>query len=278
MNTVSLKTKRDRLFSILKRFDSLLVAFSGGVDSTYLLAMAHEIQPENLVAVTVASAVHPERERLRAKIWADNLGVRHLVLQSKEMMQLDFVANTTDRCYICKKYLFEDLLKLASDLKIKHVAHGANLDDLTDYRPGFKAAQEMGIHAPLVDAGLTKDDIRLLSKEMKLETWNKPPMACLATRIPYGTPITTKVLEMVALAEQVILDLGFNSCRVRLHDTVARIEVDPKDIEKILDRNIRPAIVRQLKGLGFSHISVDLEGYVQGSMNTLKVRQEKGLS
>jgi len=264
---VNLKTKKDRLVAIFKDFDSLLIAFSGGVDSTFLLAVARETLPENLVAVTAESAVHPERESRRAKALADNLGVRHLVLQSKEMMQPDFVANTIDRCYVCKRYLFEDLLKIASDLKIKHVAHGANLDDLNDYRPGFRAAQEMGIHAPMVEVGLTKDDIRVLSKEMGLETWNKPPMACLATRIPYGTPLTTKALKMVEQAEQVILNLDFNSCRVRLHDTVARIEVAPGDIEKILDRKIRSSIARKLKNMGFSHISVDLEGYVQGSMN-----------
>jgi len=276
MGTVSLKTKKDRLISILKGFDSLLIAFSGGVDSTFLLVMAHEILPENLVAVTAASAVHPESENRSAKALANNLGVRHLVFQSKEMMQPDFVANTRDRCYVCKKYLFEDSLKIASEEGIKHVAHGANLDDLKDYRPGFIAAKEMGIYAPMVEAGLTKDDIRMLSKTMNLETWNKAPMACLATRVPYGTPITTKALKMVDQAEQVILNLGFDSCRVRLHDSVARIEVAPGDIDRILDRKIRSTITRQLKGIGFSHISVDLTGYVPGSMNAVKNTEPKG--
>ncbi len=270
MDAVDLETKKDRLISILKGFDSLLIAFSGGVDSTFLLVMAREILLQNLVAVTAASAVHPESEIRSARSIAKTWGVRHLVVQSREMMQPDFVANTRDRCYICKKYLFEDLLRLAAEEGIKHVAHGANLDDLNDYRPGFIAAQEMGVHAPLVEAGLTKDDIRQLSKAVNLATWNKPPMACLATRIPYGMPITAEALQMIEQAEQVLVNLGFDACRVRLHDSVARIEVAPEDIGRILDRQIRSTITRQLKNIGFSHISVDLEGYVQGSMNAVK--------
>lgn len=267
MNTVNLETKKERLASILVRFDSLMVAFSGGVDSTFLLYMAREALPGNIVAVTAASAVHPVSEGRLAKTLADRLGVRHMVLQSREMMQPDFVANATDRCYVCKRYLFEDLLKMASDLKIKSVAHGANLDDLKDYRPGLKAAEEMGVHAPMIAAGLTKNDIRMLSKAVGLETWNKPPMACLATRIPYGTPITDKALRMIDLAEQALLNLGFNSCRVRLHDSVARIELDPDDIERLLDPKIRTFLSQELKSIGFSRISVDLDGYVQGGMN-----------
>ena len=270
MDAVDLKTKKDRLISILKSFDSLLVAFSGGVDSTFLLVMAREISPENLVAATAASAVHPESENRSAQAIAKRLGVRHLVFQSREMLQPDFVANTRDRCYVCKKYLFEDLLRIAAEEGIKHVAHGANRDDLEDYRPGFVAAQEMGIHAPLVEAGLTKDDIRRLSKTMNLATWNKPPMACLATRIPYGVPITTEALKMIDQAEQVLMNLGFNSCRVRRHDSVARIEVAPEDIDRIFGRQVRSTITRRLKAIGFSHISVDLAGYVQGSMNAVK--------
>ena len=190
-----------------------------------------------------------------------------MVIQSREMSRPDFKANTKDRCYICKRYLFEDLLKIAFNMGIEHVAHGANVDDLEDFRPGFAAAEEMGIKAPLVDAGLTKDDIRSLSKQMNLKTWNKPPMACLASRIPYGTPITDRDLKMVEQAEQVILGLGFTACRVRLHSNVARIEVDPGEIEKMLDKGIRSAIIGKLREIEFSHAAVDMEGYRQGSMN-----------
>jgi uncharacterized protein len=147
------------------------------------------------------------------------------------------------------------------------VAHGANIDDLSDYRPGFAAAQEMGIKAPLVDAGLTKNDIRRLSKQMNLATWNKPPMACLASRIPYGTSITIKNLKMVEQAEQVLTNIGFTGCRVRVHDKVARIEVDTGDVERIIDRKTRSLVVEKLREIGFSHVAVDLEGYCQGSMN-----------
>jgi uncharacterized protein len=267
MKNSLLKEKRNRLAFVLKELDSLMVAFSGGVDSTFLLAVASETVKGNLVAVTAASRVHPQREKAYAIEMAERLGVQHIVLESREMKQADFTANPVDRCYICKKYLFKDLMKLASRMGIKHLAHGANQDDLNDFRPGFAAANEMKILAPLVDAGLTKADIRLLSKAMNLETWNKPSLACLATRIPYGTPLTEKKLAMVDQAEEAILELGFNSCRVRLHDTVARIEILPRDLEKIVDQTTRATLIHKLKDIGFSYICVDLEGYVQGSMN-----------
>jgi uncharacterized protein len=263
----SLTTKRDHLLTTLKGYGSLLIAYSGGVDSSFLLATAHEALKKNLVAVTAKSPVHPPRENQDAKAFAQELGVRHMFIQSREMSQDDFIANTKERCYLCKKYLFEDLLKVAKELGVKHVAHGANLDDLEDYRPGFDAAREMKIAAPMVDAGLTKNDIRTLSKKMNLKTWNKPSMSCLATRIPYGTQITMAKLKMIEQAEQVILALGVNTCRVRLHAKVARIEVDPCDIQRIMDQGIRSNIVRKLREIGFSHVAVDLEGYGQGSMN-----------
>ena len=263
----SLTTKRDHLLTILKGYGSLLIAYSGGVDSTFLLATAHEALKKNLVAVTAKSPVHPIRENQDAKAFAQELGVRHMFIQSREMSHDDFIANTKKRCYLCKKYLFEDLLKIANELRIKHVAHGATLDDLEDYRPGFNAAREMKIAAPMVDAGLTKNDIRTLSRKINLKTWNKPPMSCLATRIPYGTQITIKKLKMIERAEQVILDLCVTSCRVRVHDKTARIEVDPGDIERIMEQGIRSTIVAKLRKIGFSYVAVDLEGYGQGRMN-----------
>ena len=262
-----LTTKRDHLIAILKEYGSLLIAYSGGVDSTFLLATAHKALKKNLVAITATSPLHPVMEIQNAKAFAQELKVKHLIIQSQEMNQADFTANTKKRCYLCKKYLFEDLVKIAYELGIKHVAHGANLDDLEDFRPGFDAARELKIAAPMVDARLTKNDIRMLSKKMSLKTWNKPPMSCLATRIPYGTQITTEKLKMIEKSEQVILALGVNPCRVRLHAKVARIEVDPVDIEKILDPVVRLGIVEKLRKIGFSHVSVDLEGYRQGSMN-----------
>jgi len=262
-----LKTKREHLISTLKSYGSLLVAYSGGVDSTFLLATAHEALKKNLVAITATSPLHPVKESQEAKAFAQKLGINHLFVKSREMSQSDFTANTKRRCYLCKKYLFKDLLKIAREKNIKYVAHGANVDDLEDFRPGFDAAREMNIMAPMVDAGLTKNDIRTLSKQMNLNTWNKAPMSCLATRIPYGTQITIEKLRMIERAEQVILDLGVSSCRVRVHDKAARIEVDPGDIERILHQRIRSNIVGKLRKIGFSHVAVDLEGYKQGRMN-----------
>ncbi|MEJ2656100.1 MAG: ATP-dependent sacrificial sulfur transferase LarE [Desulfobacterales bacterium] len=267
MNTNRLEEKRDHLLSILKEYGSLLVAFSGGVDSSFLLAAASEALNTNLIAVTSASPLYPEWETLDARYFAAALGVEHLVIQSGIMHRPAFTANSKDRCYLCKKYLFQELLKIADHRGIQQVAHGANIDDLSDYRPGFSAAQEMGIKAPMVDAKLTKNDIRRLSKQMNLVTWNKPAMACLASRIPYGTPITEKDLKMVNQAEQVLIGLGIIGCRVRKHGKVARIEVDTRDIEKLIDQNTRSVIIEKLKKIGFSHVSVDLEGYRQGSMN-----------
>jgi uncharacterized protein len=262
-----LTEKRDRLLSILKGYGSLLVAFSGGVDSSFLLAMAREALHTNLIAVTASSPIHPERETREACDFATTLGVEHLVLQSKIMLRADFTINTKDRCYLCKKSLMVELLEIAGDRGIRHVAHGANIDDLYDYRPGFAAAQELGIKAPMVEAKLTKNDIRRLSKQVNLITWDKPAMACLASRIPYGTSITEKDLKMVDQAEQVLFRLGFIGCRVRMHGKVARIEVETADIERLIHRKTRAAIVKELRKIGFAHVAVDLEGYRQGSLN-----------
>jgi len=263
----TIQNKKEKLISIIEKYDNLIVAFSGGVDSTFLLKIAHEILKENVVAVTARSSVQPERETDFAIKFANNLGIKHIIMQSREMSRHDFVANTRDRCYVCKKLLAEDLLKLASEMGIKHVAHGANMDDMDDFRPGLKAAREMSIEAPLVDACLTKKDIRFLSKEMDLITWDKPSMACLASRIPYGTPITDGALNKIDRAEQFVLSLGFISCRVRYHNEVARIEVNPGDFKRLFDDKTRMAIINKFKDIGFLYISMDLEGYIQGSMN-----------
>ena len=261
------QNKKEKLISIIEKYDNLIIAFSGGVDSTFLLKIAHEILEGNVVAVTARSSVQPERETDFAIKFAKNLRIKHIIMQSREMSLPNFVTNTKDRCYVCKKLLAEDLLKLASEIGIKHVAHGANMDDMDDFRPGLKAAREMCIEAPLVDACLTKKDIRFLSKEMNLVTWDKPSMACLASRIPYGTPITDEALNKIDRAEQFVLSLGFISCRVRYHNEVARIEVSPRDFKKLFDDKTRMAIISKFKDIGFLYISMDLEGYIQGSMN-----------
>lgn len=262
MDRLSLNNKKKQLVLILKGLDSLMVAFSGGVDSAFLLAVAHEVLKKNVVAVTAVSQIHPAREKKKAMGFVKNYGIKHIILQSNEMSLPAFVVNRKDRCYVCKKNLFEKLIKIASNIGIKYIAHGANIDDLEDFRPGHTVAQEMGVFAPMIDAGLTKNDIRLLSKEMNLETWNKAALPCLATRIPYGIPITVKALEMVDRAEDVLISLGFNACRVRKYENTARIEVNPEEIENISDKKNRETIVRKFRKIGFSRVAVDLEGYV----------------
>lgn len=262
-----LERKKKKLLEIIQHYDGLLVAFSGGVDSTFLLAVSHSILGDRLVAVTAQSPVHPVRESEFAVRFAKSRNIRHRLVRSREMHQADFLANPVDRCYICKKNILADLLAIGKELGIAQVAHGANVDDLGDYRPGMQAAKEAGVAAPLLEAGLTKSDIRLLSKQMNLETWDRPSMACLASRIPYGTPITEAALKMVDQAEQVLLNLGFTTCRVRHHDSVCRIELVPDELTKALDADIRQKIVSELRQVGFRYVSLDLRGYVQGSMN-----------
>jgi pyridinium-3,5-biscarboxylic acid mononucleotide sulfurtransferase len=267
MGRINLQDKRGHLVEILTGINGLAVAFSGGVDSTYLLAVAHQILGRKVIAVTADSPIYPSREKNAATDIATRLGVRHIVIQSRELEDPEFLANKRNRCYVCKKRLFEDIFEIARKESIATVVHGANADDHQDFRPGFAAARELGVLAPLVDAGLTKEDIRRLSREMGLPTWQKPAMACLATRIPYDTRISVDALEMIDRAENIVVQLGFAVCRVRHHGSVARIEVAPSDMEKILDDDIRSSLIRELRQLGFPHVAIDLEGYVQGSMN-----------
>ncbi len=267
MDQNHLDAKMARLERELLRYGSLLVAFSGGVDSTFLLAVARRVLGDQVAAVTAVSPVHPERETAGAEKIVESLGIRHVKFHSDEMEDPAFIANTAMRCYHCKRRLFSSFLNIAHEMGLQRVAHGANLDDLDDFRPGYKAAGELGIVAPMVDAGLAKREIRLLSRGMGLSTWDKPALACLATRIPAGTPITRKKLSMVEAAEGILMDLGFSGCRVRHHDRIARIEVDPAMFDRVLDAKTRSTILERFRALGFRYIAVDLEGYRQGSMN-----------
>lgn len=263
----NLLTKKKRLQRLLEKIGSLAVAFSGGVDSTFLLAMAQEALAGNAIAVTSESVTHPAWERRGAETLAKRIGVRHFRFHSAEMDLPAFLSNDRNRCYICKKSLFAEIRKIAAKEGIRHISHGANLDDLGDFRPGFIAAREEGVLAPLVDAGLSKTEIRLLAKEMGLPNWNKPPMACLASRIPYGDPITHRALFMIEQAEAFLLGSGFSICRVRRLGSAARIEVDSQEVDRLLKDPFRDQLVMHLQQIGFSGISVDLEGYRQGSMN-----------
>lgn len=264
---MSEKDKLRQLEQILKEKRPLAVAFSGGVDSTFLLAVAARTLGSQVMAVTVDSPLYPRREKQAAIEIADRLGVRHLILEHSDASLSAFRDNPKDRCYTCKKTFFSRILEKLRDLGIAHLAHGANLDDHDDYRPGHKAAEELRVLAPLAKAGLTKSEIRSLSRSMGLATWNKPSMACLATRIPYGTTLTIDILRQVEAAESALSGLGFEGTRVRYHGPVARIELQPEDLEKALAPGTREEIVRRVRAAGFDHATLDLEGYRQGSMN-----------
>ena len=255
------KSKKRRLLSGLGKLDSLMVAFSGGVDSAFLLTAATEALGEKVVAATAVSTIHPRREQDAAVSFARKRHIGHVLVQTDEIEISEFAANGIDRCYHCKKALSIKLFQMAEEKAINHVAHGANIDDLDDYRPGFRAAQEAGLIAPLVDVGLGKEEIRFLAKGMGLSEWDKPAMACLATRVPYGSVITEKKLNMVEAAEEFLLtlDTGFRGLRVRHHGAVARIEADPVNFGKIVSEKIRTVIVERLCAIGFEHVSLDLE-------------------
>ena len=263
----SAREKKEILVSMLKEMPSLLVAFSGGVDSSFLLAVAYDALKDRVIAATADSITFPSREKEEAIEFAAKLGVEHIVFQSDESTIPEFIANGADRCYFCKRSLSKELIGIAKERSIKNIAFAANIDDLKDYRPGIEAAKEIGIVSPLVEVKLSKGEIRFLSKEMGLSTWDKPAMACLASRIPYGTPITIEKLKTVEDSEDFLFRMGFKQLRVRHHGPVARIETSEMQFRRFLNKNIRKKVVERFKELGFKYVSLDLEGFVSGSMN-----------
>jgi uncharacterized protein len=273
MGDCDIQLKQEKLHSRLKELGSLVVAFSGGVDSSYLLAVAHRILGDRVLAVTAVSAIHPRRENEEARRFALDRGIEHILLPSREMTLPEFLSNGPDRCYHCKRSLLRQIREVAVERGIPHVAHGANVDDLRDYRPGGKAAEEAVALAPLLEAGLAKEEIRALSREMGLPAWDSPPMACLATRIPYGEIITVAKLRMVGDAEDHLAGAGLKQYRVRHHGTVARIEADLAGMERLMDADLRSKVVQRFRELGFVYVTLDMEGYVPGSMNRVRGKQ-----
>lgn len=262
-----LSEKFEKLKSILVDRGSVMVAFSGGVDSTFLLKVAADVLGDKVIAVTAESETLASAELKLAVANAKTFGVRHMVVRTDEMCDPDFVANPPDRCYHCKKTLFSKLTELAKELDVASVIEGSNFDDLSDYRPGFRAVEEFAVTSPLKEARMTKDDIRILSRQLNLTTWDKPAAPCLSSRIPYGSPITKEKLTRIEQGENYLRSLGLTVLRVRDHGDIARIEVPPEDMSRLFGNGRAAEITEKFKSFGYGYVAVDLLGFRSGSLN-----------
>lgn len=267
MGTSELDAKVAQLRNLLREMERVVVCFSGGVDSSYLLAEAVGILGENAVALTAVSPTLAPEEGAEARRLAEQLGARHLLVETHELDDPRYAANPVNRCYFCKTEMYSKAVEQARHLGIPHVLDGFNIDDRSDHRPGHKAAREYGVRSPLDELGFTKADIREAARRINLPVWDKPALACLSSRFPYGTQITPERLTQVARCERVLRELGFRVYRVRYHDTVARIEVASEELPRLLVPKVRDEIIRRFREAGFAYVAVDLEGYRSGSLN-----------
>jgi uncharacterized protein len=266
------RAKYARLLAGLRELESFAVAFSGGVDSTLLGWAAREAVGARAVLVTADSESYAEGELEEARRLAERIGLRHVVIETRELENADYAANPPNRCFFCKEELFSRLEPLARAEGLRHLVYGATVDDLGDHRPGMAAARQRGVRAPLIDAGLGKVEIRELSRVLELPTWDKPAMACLSSRFPYGTPITAEKLRQVDRAESAVRALGFRNFRVRHHGEIARLEIAREETARLWEDGRADALVEQLGGLGFIHVTLDLRGFRSGSLNEALVR------
>jgi uncharacterized protein len=270
-------SKLKRLEKNLASMDSVLIAYSGGVDSTFLLKVASDVLGnKKVLAVTAKSVTFPSWEMQLAKKMAKKFKIKQIIIETDELKNSKFVKNSKDRCYWCKKELFSKLLTIAEKEGLRYVADGANYDDIKDFRPGMKAAKELKVRSPLKEARLKKEEIREMSKNLGLPTWNKPSFACFSSRFPYGVKITKDLLQKINTAESLLRKLGLTQVRVRHHDKIARIEVYEEEIPKLIQRNIREKIVSEFNKLGYLYVTIDLQGYKTGSINkTLNLGRKK---
>jgi uncharacterized protein len=261
--------KQERLFAALRGLDSLLIAFSGGADSAYLAWAAHQVLGERALAITALSASFSRHDREQAEAFVRSSGVRHQFIETQEFQNPLYVANNADRCYHCKDELFDRMALLAKENNFSAIAYGINADDTRDFRPGHRAAREHRVLAPLLDAAMHKDEIRELSRRAGLPTWDRPASACLSSRIPYGIAVTPELLDKIDRAESVLRDLGFRQFRVRAHGELARIELAQDELTRGFEPALWQQMAARIKAVGFAFVTLDLEGYRQGSLNSL---------